>query len=89
MNDSEMFEFLRANQVNFLNLPVEKIIERFVYLTSTQDKSSEYDRLRFVADMVILMHDAARMHNSPELRIIADRFSDLSNNSYGRSFIST
>ena len=30
MNDSEMFEYLRANQDNFLNLPVEKIIERFV-----------------------------------------------------------
>jgi len=88
MNDSEMFEFLRANQDNFLNLPVEKIIERFVYLTSIQDKPSEYDHRRLDADMVILMHDAARMHNRPELRIIADRFSDLSKNAYGRSIIS-
>jgi hypothetical protein len=88
MNDSEMFEFLRANQDNFLNLPVEKIIERFVYLTSIQDKSCEYDHRRLDADMVILMHDAARMHNRPELRKIADRFSDLLKNSYGRSIIS-
>ena len=82
MNDSEMFEFLRANQDNFLNLPVEKIIERFVYLTSIQDKSCEYDHRRLDADMVILMH------NRPELRKIADRFSDLLKNSYGRSIIS-
>ena len=88
MNDSEMFEFLRANQGKFLNLPVEKIIERFVYLTSIQDKSCEYDHRRLDADMVILMHDAARMHNCPELRKIAGRFSDLSKNSYGRSIIS-
>ena len=57
-------------------------------MTSIQDKSCEYDHRRLDADMVILMHDAARMHNRPELRIIADRFSDLSKNSYGRSMIS-
>jgi len=88
MNDSEMFEFLRANQGKFLNLPVEKIIKRFVYLTSIQDEPGEYIQSGFDSDMVMLMHDAARMHNRPELRIIADRFNDLSKNSYGRSMIS-
>ena len=88
MNDFEMFEFHRAKQDNFLNLPVERIIERFVYLTSIQDKSSEYDQRRLDADMVILMHDAARMHNCSELRILADIFSDLSKNAYCRSIIS-
>lgn len=88
MNDSEMFEFLRANQGKFLNLPVEKIIKRFVYLTSIQDEPGEYIQSGFDADMVILMHDAARTHNYPELRLIADRFSDLSKNSHSRSIIS-